>query len=117
MVDDLEFSQRMAQIRARFATKLSDRIDDMEATIVGLAEGQSGAVPAVAEAYRRFHEICGIGPTIGFAATADVARRLEALLIAPFRDGRGLSAGELAQFSADLAALRTAAQAETQSQT
>jgi hypothetical protein len=115
MVGESEFNLRIAQIRARFATKLATKIDETEATLLGLAEGHGDAIVAVASAYRCFHEICGIGPTIGFAATADAARRLDVLLIGPFRDQRGLHFEELAQFKTDLAALRLAARAETQS--
>jgi len=110
-----EFVERMAKLRERFASKLAGKIQETEAAAGHLAGGGIDAVDAVAAAYRRFHDICGIGPTIGFKATGQAARTLDGLLIGPFRDHRGLSADELAKLKEGLELLRSAARIEIQS--
>ena len=110
-----EFAARMAKIRARFAAKLADKIQETDAGLPQLAGKGRAAADAVAAAYRRFHDICGIGPAIGFEATGRVARTLDAVLVGPFRDHRGLSGDELAKVKEGLESLRIAARTEIQS--
>ncbi len=65
-MDAAQFAERMAQIRARFAAKLNGKIEDTDAALivaVGDGKKRSRQSPPI---YRRFHEVCGIGPTIGF---------------------------------------------------
>ena len=114
-MDETEFADRIAKIRARFVSKLSDNIRETDAALQHLTGGESGAIDAVAAVYRRFHDICGIGETIGFEATGRVARILDAILIGPFREQRGLSGDELAKLKEALQSLRATAQTEMQS--
>jgi hypothetical protein len=113
--DEALFTERLARIRARFASKLAAKIRDTDAALPRLSGDGSDAIEAVAVAYRRFHEVCGIGATIGFQATGQSARGLEGILIGPFRDHRGLSTDELASLKQGLDSLRIAAQTEMQS--
>ena len=114
-MDESQFADRIAQIRARFVSKLADRIQETGAALSQMTGDGSNAVEAVATAYRRFHDVCGIGATIGFEATGRVARTLDAVLVGPFRDHRGLSGDELATLAEGLKALGMAAQTEMQS--
>jgi len=110
-----DFAERIAKIRARFAAKLADNIHETDVALPHLTGGGSDAVDAVAAAYRRFHDVCGIGATIGFEATGRVARTIDSLLIGPFRGRRALSGDELAKLTEGLESLRIAARAEMSS--
>jgi chemotaxis protein histidine kinase CheA len=114
--DDSQFLDRIAEIRARFASKLTSKIRATEAVFLHLAYDENDAVDAVAAVYRRFHEIYGISSTVGFEATGQAARILDGILIEPFRDRRGLRTEELAQLKEGLETLRIAAQAEMRQQ-
>jgi hypothetical protein len=107
-----DFAERIATIRARFAAKLTDKIQETDVALPHLTGEGSDAVDAVATAYRRFHDIGGIGATIGFEATGQVARTIDAILIGPFREQRGLSGDELAKLTEGLESLRIAARTE-----
>jgi chemotaxis protein histidine kinase CheA len=110
-----QFSERIAKIRARFAAKLADKIQQTDAALPNLAGDGSDAVEAVATTYRQFHDVCGIGATVGFEATGRLARNLDAVLVGPFRDRRGLSGDELVKLKEALESLRIGAQTEMQS--
>lgn len=107
-----DFVERIAKIRARFAGKLADNIQETNAALPHLTGDGSDTVDAVATAYRRFHDIGGIGATIGFEATGRVARTIDAILIGPFREQRGLSGDELVALTEGLVSLRGAARTE-----
>jgi hypothetical protein len=115
-MDAAQFAERMAQIRARFAAKLNSKIEDTDAAlIVAVGDGKK-AVEAVAAIYRRFHEVCGIGPTIGFNQTGRVARTLvDEVLVMPFRTERGLTAIEMAKMKEGLEAFKIAARVDMRS--
>ncbi len=111
-VDD--FNQRVAAIRRRFASSLEGRIKDTYAVLPALSGEGSGVVEAVCASYGRIHEICGVGPVLGFAETGRVAREVEAVLLGAFRARRGLTAEEVEQLKPRLDALAAAAQIELQ---
>ncbi len=67
------------------------------------------------ETYRRIHGIVGVGPTVGFVATARAAGTVENLLLAQRRAARGLIANEADVFKKALNALRDTARRELQS--
>jgi hypothetical protein len=112
-VETDEFAERLAVIRKRFAAKLVTRISDTEAALPAL----SGATPDVAETvaatHRCIHELCGIGPTVGFDATGRAARLMERILLEPSRSGRSLREEEIAGLRSGLEELRNAARADS----
>ncbi len=113
-MDESEFAERIAKIRARFISKLADKIQETDAALPHLA-GDGGDAEAVAATYRRFHDMIGIGSTIGFEATGQAARVIDAVLAEPYRQHRALSDDELAKLAEGLKALRIAARTEMQS--
>ena len=114
-MDESQFVDRIAKIRTRFASKLTEKIQETDAALAHMTGESSDAADTVATVYRRFHDVCGMGATIGFEATGRVARTLDAVLVGPFRDHRGLSEDELAKLTEGLQSLRVAARTELQS--
>ena len=112
MAAESNFDERIAVIRARFAAKLTDKIKETDAALPHLRGDGSSVVDAVAAAYRRFHDICGIATTIGFEATGQAARAIDAILIGPFRERRALSDDEMVKLTEGLASFRSAARTE-----
>jgi len=113
-MDESEFAERIAKIRARFISKLADKIQETDAALPHLA-GEGGGADAVAATYRRFHDMIGIGSTIGFEATGHAARAIDAILVEPYRERRALSDDEVAKLVEGLKALRIVARTEMQS--
>jgi chemotaxis protein histidine kinase CheA len=109
-VSDL-FAERFAAVRQRFAAKLDARIDEIEATLPEL--GLGGSRDKLAHAHRRAHDLCGVGPTMGFVATGQAARSIERVMLAAVKSNRALTDDEVAQVRDGIARLRSAASAET----
>lgn len=114
-MDNSKLADRIAIIRARFVARLAKDISDIDASLLHMRGDGAEATDAVEAAYRQFHDILGISATVGFEATARAAQTIDALLIQPFREHRGLSEGEFTRFRNDLASFRLATQTETQS--
>ena len=76
--------------------------------------GEAEARDTLARVHRRAHDLCGIGPTMGFVATGQAARIVEQTLLTPLKAERALTGDELARLRGEISALRLAAQAETQ---
>ena len=114
MADDV-FAERLAKIRTRFASNLATRIDSIDSALPNLVGDGAAVFPTLSAVHRNAHEICGIAPTVGFAATGKAARCVERILLQPLRDKRGLNETEIAGVRQELAALRAAAQADVQS--
>jgi hypothetical protein len=112
-VVEAEFAARIDKIRARVALKLADRIQQTDAALSQMIGNGSDAVAAVASAYRWFHDISGVGPTIGFELTGRQARSCASILLSPFRAQRGLLPDELKLLTSGLESLRIAALNET----
>lgn len=110
-VSDL-FAERFAAVRQRFAAKLDVRIADIESALPALRGGDGGET--LARAHRRAHDLCGVGPTMGFVATGKAARMIEQVMLAALKADRPLNTDEVARVTEGLAALRSAAAAETQ---
>ncbi len=108
---EAQFAGRIDKIRARFAIRLADRIQETDAALSQMADDES----RVATAYRWFHDVSGIGPTLGFEATGLAARVCAGILVDSFRACRGLSPDELASLANGLESLRIAALRETSS--
>jgi chemotaxis protein histidine kinase CheA len=109
------FTDRIARVRARFATTLAGKIDNTCAAIPHLSDADPAAAVAVAEAYRCVHGIVGVGPTVGFPASGSAAHEVEAVLRPPQQQQRGLTADEIALLTKTLQALREVAAGELQS--
>jgi hypothetical protein len=115
-LDSPQFIDRMAQLRDRFAAELGSKIEATDAALPILASDDSRAVIAVAEIYRRFHDMCGVGPIFGFDESGRAARTLvDDNLVGPFRDERRLSAEEIVRLKEGLETFRTAVRLDMQS--
>jgi chemotaxis protein histidine kinase CheA len=109
------YTDRLARVRQRFVSSLEGKIEDTFAAIAKLSGAASAGAPAVDTAYRCMHGILGIGPTVGFPATARAAHDVEDVLRLAQRDKRGLTDAEALAFKQRLHALREAALCELQS--
>jgi hypothetical protein len=109
------FAERLGGVRKRFAAKLPGRVDEIAAALPELT-GEGGEVAAaVYNTHRKVHDLCGIGPTLGFISTGQAARVCEKVLLQPSRGQRGLTEQELAHLKEGLVALRAAANSDIQS--
>jgi chemotaxis protein histidine kinase CheA len=113
MADDI-FAERLAKIRARFAGNLPGKIDILDQALPQISGEGEAVVAALATAHRSVHEICGIGPTVGFVATGKAARSVEQILIQPLREKRGLTQVEVTTVRERLDVLRATARQEAQ---
>jgi hypothetical protein len=108
------FTERLARVHQRFASSLESRIEDTYADLPKLSGDGRDVITTLGETYRRIHGIVGIGPTVGFAATAKAARIVENVLLGPHSAARGLVANEVDALRKALYALREAARKELQ---
>jgi hypothetical protein len=88
---EAQFAARIDGIRARFALKLANNIQQTDAALQYMSGDGNDAIDAVATTYRWLHDAVGICATIGFEATGRRARSCDAVLAGPFRAQRGLS--------------------------
>ena len=109
---ETDFAQRMGKLRTRFASKLFIRIARATDALPRMSGDGSDAVVAVTDVYREFHDVCGIAPTIGFAATGQLARQCDAILVSPFSEQRALFENERVMLTEKIEALRLGALAE-----
>ena len=112
MASDL-FVERIAAVRRRFVAKLDARLNEIESTVPRLANADS--LEALARVHRHAHDLCGVGPTMGFVATGQAARKVEQTLLAALKSNRALTTDEMTRVTEDVAKLRSVAHAETQS--
>lgn len=109
------FQERLAKVRRRFASTLETKISDSFAALPQLSSNEPAAIAKLGDIYQQIHQICGVGPTIGFVATGKAARNAEDILLTPFKSKRCLTAEEAARLQAALDALQAAARTELQS--
>jgi len=109
------FEERLAKVRHRFASTLEGRIADACRALPRLIGNDAAAARQLAETYPQIHGLCGIGASVGFAATSKTARDAEAILLSPYKSQRGLTAAEGQLLEKALEALLAAAQSELQS--
>ena len=107
------FAERFAAVRQRFAAKLDGRIDEIEAAVPQL--DREGAQETLARAHRHAHDLCGVGPTMGFVLTGKTARAIEQVMLAALKANRPLTGDEVARVADGVAELRSAARTETKS--
>jgi HPt (histidine-containing phosphotransfer) domain-containing protein len=110
-----QFEIRLARLRHRFATTLESKILDALVSADHMTRNDAGAIKHISNSYRHLHGICGVGPTVGFAATGEAARAAEATLIQAHHDSRGLTEREVISLKKALEGLRTAASSELRS--
>jgi hypothetical protein len=106
------FEMRLAKVRHRFATTLESKITDAVVSVDHMTHSDSGVIKYISESYRHLHSICGIGPSVGFAATGAAARAAEATLMQALREKRGLTEKEVLGLKKALENLRAAAASE-----
>ena len=109
-----EFAERLARIRKRFATTLTEKVDDSFACVPKLMDKNDDAVETLVVTHRKLHEICGIAPSIGFSATGLAARAAETVLRKAATAKRSLTDEEVTAFIVELGCLRAAAQFDLQ---
>jgi len=109
MTEDI-FAQRVAAIRQRFAARLDDRIGVIASAVP--QPGCEDGLDILAIAHREAHGLCGIGHTLGFVGTGQVARSLERLLLAALTAERTLSDDESVHLREGITLLRSTASAE-----
>lgn len=109
------FTERLAKVRRRFASTLETKIDDTFAALPQLSSSEPATIAKLGDVYQQIHQICGVGPTVGFVATGKAARNAEDILIVPFKSKRCLTADEAARLRTALDALQGAARSELHS--
>jgi hypothetical protein len=107
-----QFETRLAIVRHRFATTLESKIKDVFAAADRMSRDDDSVLSQISQSYRSLHGICGIGPTVGFAATADAAGAAEGALVEAYRESRGLTQGEALNLKSSLLRLQDAASTE-----
>ena len=108
-MDTDQVAEQIAVIRRRFSKKLRHKLQEIDAVLPSVLGRGAAAVDLVAAIYRKLHDVCGVGPIVGFTETGRVARSVSAVLVGPFRDQRGLTKDEVATLNEGLEALRSAA--------
>jgi chemotaxis protein histidine kinase CheA len=108
------FAERFEAVRRRFAAKLGSRINEIESALprLGPDGAQEDGKDALAFAHRCAHDLCGVGPTMGFVITGKAARSVEQLLLTAVKAQRALTEEEMTRLHASMAELRAAAAAE-----
>src|SRR5664279_3565421 len=107
-----QFEMRVARVRHRFAAALEDKIRNTMVAADHISRGDDDAIKCISESYRSLHGICGVGATVGFAATGEAAHAAETTLIQAYHEKRSLTERELLGLKRALEALRTAAATE-----
>jgi hypothetical protein len=104
------FADRIAAVRVRFAAKFDARIDAIESTMRPLSD--EDRFDALVLAHRNAHDLCGVGPTLGFVGTGQAARTVERLLLAAVNAERTLTDDETTRLREGIATLRSVGSAE-----
>jgi HPt (histidine-containing phosphotransfer) domain-containing protein len=104
------YTERLAAVRLRFVAKLDARIEEIESSLPQLS--RENGLEVLEQAHRRAHDLCGIGPTLGYVETGKAARSIEQLLLAAVKAKRTLTEDEGARLREGIAHLRSTAGAE-----
>jgi len=108
-----ELKERLARVRARFADALDGKIADSFTALEQMAGGPE-TIDTVVVAHRRLHELCGLAPTLGFAATGKAARAAETVMRPAANSKRALTPAEIGELKDELERLRAVAAGELQ---
>jgi hypothetical protein len=107
-----QFESRLAVVRHRFATTIESKITEVVVFADRMSSSKDDAISDLSESYRRLHNICAIGPTVGFATTGGAARAAEGALLQAYNERRGLTEAEVLNLKKALGRLRVAAASE-----
>ena len=113
MTPEDELRERLARVRARFAAAFDGKIAESFAALEGMA-GAAEAIDIVIVAHRRLHEICGLAPTLGFAAIGKATRAAETVMRPAAKSKRALTPAEIGDLKYELDRLRVVAASELQ---
>jgi chemotaxis protein histidine kinase CheA len=102
----------VARVRHRFATTLESKIQTAMVSADRMTHNDGSAFKYVTDSYRSLHSICGVGATVGFAATGDAAHDAEAALMQAYVEKRGLTEEEALGLRSALARLQDIAGSE-----
>jgi hypothetical protein len=104
-----DFTEHVARVRARFASKLNEKIADSFAALEKMSAGDADAIESVITVHRRLHEMYGIAPTLGFDATGKAAGGARSAIRDAAKAKRRATPEEIAVFRSELESLRQAA--------
>jgi hypothetical protein len=109
-----DFTEHVARVRARFAAKLDGKIADSFAALEKMSGNGADAIEAAIVTHRCLHEMYGIAPTLGFAATGMAAGGARSAIREAAKARRAPTPEEIAALKSELEALRQAAAADLQ---
>lgn len=115
VLNEDEFNERIARVRQRFAAALPQKIEGGLAALPRLADSDADAIETLVVTHRSLHEMCGIAPSVGFAATGTAARTAETVLREPAKAKRPLTPQEITAYRTAIENLRNTAQSELES--
>jgi hypothetical protein len=107
------FAERIAIVRLRFSAKLEARIDGIESAMP--QPGRLVGRDDLAQSHRHAHDLCGVGPILGYVGTAKAARSIERVLLGAVKAERTLTDVEILLVRDGIALLRSTANAEMRS--
>jgi hypothetical protein len=107
-----QFKIRLAKVRHRFAITLEGKIKDAVVSADHMTDGRGEVTKHISNSYHNLHGICGVGPSVGFAATGAAARTAEVALMQAHHEKRGLTEREVLSLKKALENLRVAAASE-----
>jgi len=107
------FAERIATVRLRFGAKLEARIDGIESSLP--QHGRVVGLDDLAQAHRHAHDLCGVGPILGYVGTAEAARSIERVLLGAVAAERSLTDDEISRVRDGIVLLRSTAAAEMHS--
>lgn len=115
--DPRQMEQKLAELRAGFAAKLMERIDELSVRLQDMADATEpdARMEALGEVRFVAHKLAGSGATFGFPGVTDIAREMEAACQAVL-DGDQVYAPDFADRQFELCGrLREAAAAPSES--
>jgi hypothetical protein len=112
-----EFDERHERVRRRFTAALDSRIAAAFDAAQKLSAADADAIGIVVATHRLLHDMCGIAPTLGFAAIGNAARGAQEVLRVAAKERRALTPLELTAFTNTLENLRAAALADRATET